>query len=98
MGWKADPTKPIKLNGACFTLCAILQFVVASAAEAKLGALFLNCKQATIFRLMLEEMGHPQPPTLVHCDNSIALGIADKPVKKVLWIDGDAIFLGCRCC
>ena len=59
MGWKAYPTKPIKLNGAFFTLCAILRFVVASAAEAKLGALFLNCKQATIFRLTLEEMGHP---------------------------------------
>jgi hypothetical protein len=49
MGWKVDPAKPIKLNGAFFTLCAILQFVVASAAEAELGALFLNCKQAIIF-------------------------------------------------
>jgi hypothetical protein len=49
MGWKSNPTKPIKLNGAFFTLCAILRFVVASAAEAELGALFLNCKQATIF-------------------------------------------------
>jgi hypothetical protein len=37
------------LNGAFFTLCAILGFVVASAAEAELGALFLNCKLATIF-------------------------------------------------
>ena len=82
MGWKADPTKPIKLNGAFFTLCAILRFVVASAAEAELGALFLNCKQATIFRLTLEEMGHPQPPTLVHCDNSTAVGIANNSVKK----------------
>ncbi len=82
MGWKADPTKPIKLNGAFFTLCAILQFVVASAVEAELGALFLNCKQATIFRLTLEEMGHPQPPTLVHCNNSTAVGIANNSVKK----------------
>jgi hypothetical protein len=49
MGWKADPTQPIKLNRAFFTLCAILRFVVASAAEAELGALFLNCKQATMF-------------------------------------------------
>ncbi len=49
MGWHADPTKPIKLNGAFFTLCAILRFVVASAVEAKLGALFLNYKQATTF-------------------------------------------------
>ena len=70
MGWKPDPTKPIKLNGAFFTLCAVLRFVVASAAEAELRALFLNCKQETIFQLNLEEMGHPQPPTPIHCDNS----------------------------
>jgi hypothetical protein len=99
MGWKADPTKPIKLNGAFFTLCAILRFVVASAAEAELGALFLICKQAIIFRLTLEEMGHLQPPTLVHCDNSTAVGITNNSVKKTtLSINGDAIFLGCRCC
>jgi hypothetical protein len=54
MGWKPDATKPIKLNGAFFTLCAVLRFVVASAAEAELGALFLNCKQAAIFRVTLE--------------------------------------------
>ena len=40
MGWKPDPTKPIKLNGAFFTLCAILRFVVASAAEVELGPYF----------------------------------------------------------
>ncbi len=49
MGWKPDPKCPIKLNGALFTLCAILRFVVTSAAEAELAALFLNCKQVTIF-------------------------------------------------
>ncbi len=81
MGWRADPDKPIKLNGTFYTLCAILQFVIASAAEAKLGALFLNCKQATIFQLTLEEMGHPQPPTPVHCNNSTAVGIANNTVK-----------------
>jgi hypothetical protein len=47
--WKPDATTPIKLNRVFFTLCAILQFVVASAAEVEIGALFLNCKQATIF-------------------------------------------------
>ncbi len=82
MRWKADPTKPIKLNGAYFTLCAILRFVVASTAEAKLGALYLNCKQATIFRLTLKEMGHPQPPTPIHCDNPTAVGIANNTVKQ----------------
>jgi len=82
MGWRADPTKPIKLNGAFLTLCAILRFVVASTAEAELGALFLNCKQATLFRVTLEEMGHPPPPTHVHCDNSTAVGITNNTVKR----------------
>ena len=82
MGWKPDPTKPIRLNGSFFTLCAILRFVVASAAEAELGALFLNCKQAAIFRITLEEMGHPQPPIPVNCNNSTAVGIANNTVKR----------------
>jgi hypothetical protein len=82
MGWKPDPTKPIKLNGTFFILCAILRFVVVSTAEAKLGALFLNCKPATIFCLTLEEMGYPQPPTPINCDNSTAIGIANNTVKR----------------
>ncbi len=82
MGWKPNPTQPIKLNGAFFTLCAILLFVVASAMVAELGALFLNCKQATIFWLTLEEMSHPQPPTPINCDNSTVLGIANNNLKR----------------
>jgi hypothetical protein len=61
MGWSPKDGDPIRLNGAFFTMCAILCFVVASAAEAKLGTLFLNCKEGMIFRLTLEELGHPQP-------------------------------------
>jgi hypothetical protein len=82
MGWRTDTTKPIKLNGAFLTLCAILRFAVAFAAEAELGALFLNCNQGTIFRLTLEEMGHPQPLTPIHCNNSTAIGIANNTVKQ----------------
>ena len=82
MGWTPQDGDPIKLNGAFFTLCAILRFVVASAAEAELGALFLNCKEGMIFRLTLEELGHPQPKTPVHCDNATAVGIANNTVKR----------------
>ncbi len=49
MGWSPMDGDPIRLNGAFFTLCTILRFVVASAAEAKLGALFRNCKEGMIF-------------------------------------------------
>lgn len=56
------------------TNCAILKFVVASAAEAKLGALFMNCKEGVTLRGILEELGHPQPATPVHCDNKTRQG------------------------
>ena len=44
-------------------LWLILHFVVASTAEAKLGALFLNCQEEMNFRLTLQDLGHPQPKT-----------------------------------
>ena len=55
--------KPILLNGNIFVVCGILKCVSASVAEAELGALFINDKETKIIRLILEEMGHPQPPT-----------------------------------
>ena len=82
LGWQPDDKRPIRLNGPIRTLCTILKFVAASAAEAKLGAMFLNAKEAKIIRLTLKELGHPQPPTPTHCDNATAAGIAKKTVKR----------------
>jgi hypothetical protein len=81
MGWSPKNGDPIKLNSAFFRLCAILRFVVASAAEAELGTLFLNCKEGMIFCMTLKELGHPQPKTPVHCNNATAVGIANSTVK-----------------
>ena len=74
--------EPIKLNGAFHVNTNILRFVVASAAEAELGALFRNCQDGIIFRLTLNNLGHPQPKTPVHCDNATAVGIASNTVKR----------------
>ena len=74
--------EPIFLNGAFYVLCTIFKLVAASAAEAELGALFLNSKQAKIIRIMLEELGHPQPPTPIHIDNSTTAGIVNNTIKK----------------
>ena len=63
-------------------MCGIMKFVVASAAEAELGALFMNSKDAKVIRLILTEMGHYQPATPIHCDNKTAAGIANDTVKK----------------
>ena len=73
---------PIRLNGAILTLCTILRCVAASAAEAELGALFLNAIEAKIMRLTLEEMGHSQPPIPIHCDNTTATGIVRGSIKR----------------
>jgi hypothetical protein len=74
-----DPPPPA--NGAVDILCHILRSVMSSAAEAELGALFLNAKQACPIRTTLEELGHPQPATPLQTDNSTAAGIANDTVK-----------------
>ena len=69
-------------------MCSVLKSVASLAAEAELGAPFLNIKEGRILRLTLNEMGHPQPPTPIHCDNATAVGIANKSVKNIgrdLW-------------
>ena len=73
---------PIPLNGEIYVHSGILKFVVASAAEAELGALFLNTEEGKILRTILEELGHAQPPTPINCDNLTAVGIANDTVKK----------------
>jgi hypothetical protein len=73
---------PIKLNGAIHVTCTILKLVAASAAEAELGALFLNAKEAKVFRLVLAELGHPQPPTPIHIDNTTTVGIVNNTIKR----------------
>ena len=73
---------PIKLNAAIHSLCTILKMVVSSAAEAELGALFLNAKEARIIRLTLKELGHPQPPTPIHIDNTTVIGIVNNTIKR----------------
>ena len=55
-----DSTDPPN-NGAVLTIAQIIKNVMSSAAEAELGALFINCREAVPARHTLEEMGHKQP-------------------------------------
>jgi hypothetical protein len=36
---------------------------MSSAAEAEIGAVFINAKEGAVLRTTLEEVGHKQPPT-----------------------------------
>ena len=42
--WLRQTNQPIRLNGAIHTLCTVVKFLASSAAEAELGALFLDIK------------------------------------------------------
>ncbi len=82
MGWMPIDGEPIKLNGTFHVCTNIMQFVVVSAAKAKLAALYHNCQTGTIFCNILNDMRHPQPKTPVHCNNTTAVGIANNTVKQ----------------
>jgi hypothetical protein len=75
-------TTPKQHNGAVHTVCGILRHVMSSAAEAELGALFVNGKEATVLRQTLMDMGWPQPATPIQTDNSTACGIVNRTVKQ----------------
>jgi hypothetical protein len=76
----SDPPEPA--NGAILVVSNIMKMVVASAAEAELGALFFNGQEATTLRTTLLELGYPQPPTPMQTDNVTAAGIANSTVKQ----------------
>jgi hypothetical protein len=73
---------PIKLNGAIHITCTILKLVAASAAKAELGAHFLNAQEAKVLQFTLLELGHPQPPTPIHIDNTTTVGIVNNTIKR----------------
>ena len=59
-------------NGAVHTVATIIKAVMSSAAEAEIGAMFVNARAAVPARRTLEEMGHPQPKTPMQTDNAAA--------------------------
>jgi hypothetical protein len=73
---------PIQIDGAVHVTCPILKLVVASTAKAKLGALFLNAQEAKVIHLVLEELGHPRPPTPIHIDNTTTMEIVNNIIKQ----------------
>jgi hypothetical protein len=66
-------------NGAILTNATIIKAVMSSAAEAELGALYLNAKEAIHLHQILHEMGHPQPRTPIQTDNMMA----ERVIKKI---------------
>lgn len=78
---KAPLPPPIN-NGPVHTVCNKLRNVMGSAAEAEIGAIYLNCQEALPIRNILSELGHPQPATPLKTDNATASGFANNTMKQ----------------
>jgi hypothetical protein len=85
-------------NGAVLNISQIIKAVMSSAAEAELGALFINAKTAVSMRQTLEELGHPQPRTPIQTDNSTAHALLTNKIlpKALKAMDMRFHWLRCR--
>ena len=53
---------------------------MSSAAEAELAGLFICAKEMVSLRKVLNEMGWPQPKSLIQCDNSTSVVVANQTI------------------
>ena len=75
-------------NGPVLTIAQIMKYVVSSAAEADMTALFLMAKEMVPLQHTLTEMGRKQPPPPVQSDNFTAVGMTNCtsiPIKSKSW-------------
>ena len=63
------------INGPISIIAKIIKGIISSAAEAEIGALYMNARQLLPLRVTCEELGHPQPATTMQTDNNTASGI-----------------------
>ena len=77
-----DKDAPTKINGPIHTISSIIPVVVASVGEGEYGSAFLIAREGAMLRNILEDLGYPQPPTHILCDNKCAVGIANDTVTQ----------------
>ena len=87
-----------RLNGPVLSLAKIIKFLMSSAAEAELAALFLAAKDMVPFCQTLTETGWPQPKTPIQVDNSTAVGVTNQTIvpKRTKSMDMRFHWLRCR--
>jgi hypothetical protein len=76
-------TPPI--NSAIHVVSQIINNVMASAAEAEVGGLFINGQAACPIQTTLQELRHSQLLTIIVTDNTCAKGISTGMVKQKLF-------------
>ena len=76
----SDSTIP-QNNGAVLNIAHIIKHVMSSATEAELAALYIMARKAVYIRIVLEEMGHKQPPTPLQTNNSMTEAVTNRKIQ-----------------
>ena len=78
-----------KLNGSVLTIAQIIKYVMASADEADMAALYITSKNMIPLLNTLIEMVWPQPKTPIQAENSTAVGFTNKTIvnKSTISVD-----------
>ena len=77
-------------NGPVLTISQVIKYVMASAAEAELAALYNTAQEMIPLHNALTKMGWPQPKSPVQTDNSTAAGFVHDTIVqrriKMIWM------------
>jgi hypothetical protein len=77
----SSDTTVLPNNGAILNIAHIITNIMSSATEAELAGLYIMTRKAVYIRIILEELGHIQPPTPLQTDNPMADGIINGKVQ-----------------
>jgi hypothetical protein len=79
---ETNPPKQDTLNRSILNVASVIKNVVASEAKSEVGACFHNAQSGAPLRVTLTKLGHQQPPTHLHTENSTAFGILNGTIKQ----------------
>ena len=68
-------------NGDVLNLAQIMKTDMSSVAEAEIGAMYVNAREAVPARKILDKMGHRQPQTPMQTDNLAAHSVVTNNVQ-----------------
>jgi hypothetical protein len=75
-----DKTIP-RNNVTIINIAHVIKNVMSSATEAELATLHIMVHEAVYIQIILEEMGHKQPPTPIQTDNAMADAIINGKIQ-----------------
>ena len=68
-------------NDAILNIAHIIRHVMTSATKAKLAPLYIMAREAVYICIIIEEMGHAQPPTPLQTDTAMAEAVTNGKVQ-----------------